>query len=80
MVEKVMEDDSIIHKLDIENLLNGLTNERYRSVIQKLVLEDCEPQTLANEMGITVDNLYNIKRRALSQLAHLYRKEDGYVG
>ena len=80
MVEKVMENDSIVHKLDIESLLNGLTNERYRSVIRKLVLEDYEPQTLANEMGITVDNLYNIKRRALSQLAHLYRKEDGYVG
>ena len=57
-----------------ENTLNRLKNKRYRYVIQKLVLEDYKPQKLADEMGITVDNLYNIKRRALQRLKKITKK------
>jgi len=67
-------------RLDVETLLKQLPNERYRYVIQKLILEDKEPQAVADEMNITMDNLYNIKRRALLQLARIAGKEDGYVG
>jgi DNA-directed RNA polymerase specialized sigma24 family protein len=66
--------------LDVESLVGKLSNERYRFVIQRLILEDKEPQEVANEMGITVDNLYNVKRRAMLQLALIARKEVGYVG
>jgi RNA polymerase sigma factor (sigma-70 family) len=71
-------DEQIHHKLDVEILMNQLPHERYSFVIQKLILEDREPQEVADEMGITVDNLYNIKRRALQQLIQIYRKENGY--
>lgn len=67
-----------IRRIDAETLLNLLSNERYKMVLQKLIMEDKEPQQLADEMGITVDNLYNIKRRALQQLMHIIRKESGY--
>jgi RNA polymerase sigma factor (sigma-70 family) len=73
-------EDGVHQRLDVESLIHKLSNERYRLVIQKLILEDREPQEVANEMGITVDNLYNIKRRAMRQLAQMVRKEDGYVG
>jgi DNA-directed RNA polymerase specialized sigma24 family protein len=66
--------------LDVESLVGKLSNERYRFVIQRLILEDKELQEVANEMGITVDNLYNVKRRAMLQLALIARKEVGYVG
>lgn len=53
---------------DLERLFDSLPNKRYVYVIRRLVLEDWEPEQLANEMNITIANLYNIKRRAMAQL------------
>lgn len=53
---------------DMERLFDNMPNKRYVHVIRRLVLEDCEPEQLAEEMNITVANLYNIKRRAILQL------------
>jgi hypothetical protein len=40
-------------------------------VIRRLVLQDAEPKDVANELRITVDNLYNIKKRALTALTEI---------
>lgn len=56
-------------RVDIGSLLEQMRYRRYAHVIRKLVLEDCPPQAVADEMGVSVDNLYNIKKRALSALA-----------
>lgn len=53
---------------DIERLFKNMPNKRYVLVIRRLVLEDQEPEQLAQEMNITTANLYNIKRRAIAQL------------
>ena len=53
---------------DIERLFARMNNKRYVLVIRCLVLEDWEPEQLAQEMHITTANLYNIKRRAMAQL------------
>ena len=53
---------------DIERLLDNMPNKRYVYVIRRLILEDWEPEQLAQEMTITTANLYNIKRRAMAQL------------
>ena len=58
-------------KEDLQRLFAMMPNQRYAFVIQRLVLEDQEPEQLAKELDITVDNLYNIKRRAMAQLAHV---------
>jgi RNA polymerase sigma factor (sigma-70 family) len=71
----IYQEEQIYQKLDVESLLNRLPNERYRMVIRRLVLEDEEPQEIANEMGITVDNLYNVKQRALKQLTGIIKAE-----
>jgi hypothetical protein len=42
------------------------------------MLNDREPQEVAVEMKITVENLYNIKRRASQQLAKIAGKDGGY--
>jgi RNA polymerase sigma factor (sigma-70 family) len=77
--EKVHDEEAqTIQRIDVAKLLNQLPNERYRYVIHSLIIQDIEPQQLANEMGITVDNLYNIKRRALQQLAIIARKDSGH--
>jgi RNA polymerase sigma factor (sigma-70 family) len=68
LIEQFAEEHDTSIEDTINSLLNRLKNERYRFVIQKIVLEDREPQKIAAEMGITVDNLYNIKQRAIQQL------------
>lgn len=60
---------------DVRELLARMPNPRYRMVLQKLLLEEVEYEELATQMGITVANLYNIKRRALSEFAAIVVKE-----
>ena len=65
-------DDSeskIAAKIDLERLFDLMSNKRYVMVIRELVLKEVEPEFLALSMGITVANLYNIKKRALEALA-----------
>ena len=56
---------------DVKRLLSRMNNKRYVLVIQRLILEDEEPEQLAEEMNITTANLYNIKRRAMAQLTRV---------
>ena len=56
---------------DVKRLLSRMNNKRYVLVIQRLILEDEEPEQLAEEMNITTANLYNIKRRAMAQLTRI---------
>lgn len=55
-------------QLDVERLFEAMPTKRYVHVIRRLILEDCDPEQLAQEMNITTANLYNIKRRAMAQL------------
>ena len=76
MAEKVEHQEEQIDRMpDVEELLSRLPNEKYRMVIRRLVLEDESPQELANKMGITVDNLYNVKQRALKRLKGIIKAE-----
>lgn len=63
--------DSLISKEDFKRLLAAMPNRRYAFVLEKLILEDMPPEKLAAEMGITVANLYNIKKRAIEQLTQV---------
>ena len=56
---------------DLEHLFEAMPTKRYVHVIRRLILEDCEPEALAQEMNITTANLYNIKRRAIAQLIRI---------
>ena len=58
-------------KSDLRRLFSMMPNKRYVYVIQQLVIEDLEPEEVAKEMNVTVDNLYNIKRRAMAQLTQV---------
>ena len=56
-------------QLEVEQLLELMGNERYQTVIRRLCLADEAPDEVARSMGVTVANLYNIKRRAMALLA-----------
>ena len=58
-------------KGDLNRLFELMPNKRYVLVIKRLVIDDWEPELLAEEMNVTVDNLYNIKRRAMAQLTQI---------
>lgn len=60
---------------DLERLFKAMPTKRYAYVIRRLVLEDCEPKELAQEMNITIANLYNIKRRSIAQLTRIALKD-----
>lgn len=70
---------SIERRMDLRSALKKMPNSRYRKVIESLDLLEVRPEELAKEMEVTVDNLYNIHRRALVQLRIIMgRKEDYY--
>jgi hypothetical protein len=68
----VAQDDA---KIDVETLLAKMPNRRYAYVVRRLLLDDAEPQRVAQELKIEVFNLYNIKKRAIASLTELALKE-----
>ena len=73
--ETVDTENPLTAQIDISHLLKIMPNRRYEYVIRRLVLQDAEPQTVAKELCTNVDNLYNIKKRAISALIALALKE-----
>lgn len=67
--------ERVASKIDVDGILNKMSNERYREVLYNLFIEDMEPQVLADKLGMKVDNLYNLKRRALAQLIKMTQNE-----
>lgn len=65
--------------MDVRDAVSRIRNDRYRMVIEKLYFADMAPEDLAEEMNITVDNLYNIRRRAIVQLSAIIDKKENYV-
>jgi len=65
--------------IDVQAALRRMPNERYRKVIEVLDLQDESPEKLAEEMNVTIDNMYNIHRRALIQLRLIMGRKEDYV-
>lgn len=65
---------------DLERVFNFMQNKRYVYVIKELVLEDVKPEQLAQELGVTTANLYNIKRRAMLALTEAALKDIKHYG
>lgn len=70
---------SIDQRIDIHEALNKMSNQRYRKVIEVLDMQDVRPEQLAEEMNVTVENLYNIHRRALVQLRLIMGRKEYYI-
>ena len=62
-------------KMDVDNLLSQMRNQRYAKVIRMLMIDGMTPEEVAKELYVTVDNLYNIKRRAMAALADVALKD-----
>ena len=62
-------------KIDMEQLFAQMPNRRYVYVIRRLCLHEADPKVVAEELNISVDNLYNIKKRAMASLSEVALKE-----
>ena len=67
-------------RMDIEHLFSLMTNKRYVHAIRRLVLEEAEPKEVATELMTNVDNLYNIKKRAIALLTAMVLQEQKVYG
>lgn len=78
--DEVMVDTAqiVARKIDVERLLDMMENQRYADVLRHLVLQDEEPEEYAESIGVTVSNLYNIKRRAIAALTRIALKYYSY--
>ena len=54
--------------MDIKRAISKLKPPRDSEILEALLLRDEEPETVAERHNVTVDNLYNIKRRAIAKL------------
>ena len=57
-----------IAAMDVDSIMKAMPNHRYVYVLRRLLLDEDAPETVAQDMNISIDNLYNLKRRALQQL------------
>ena len=73
--ETVDSEKKMTAKMDIEHLFSLMPNRRYVYVIRRLVLQETEPKVVAQELRTNVDNLYNIKKRAIAALTEIALKE-----
>ena len=67
---------SVAISMDLKSIISRIDNPRYRLVLQKLLLEDLAPEEVAKQMGVTVANLYNIKKRAMTAFLAIANKDD----
>lgn len=61
--------------MDVRDAIARLWPPRDREILEALLLREEEPAEVARQFGVTVDNLYNIKRRALLKLIKNHLKE-----
>lgn len=57
---------------DLLRVLDFFQPPRDREILRALIVDDREPANVAEQYGITVDNLYSIKSKALARLAKKY--------
>lgn len=68
--------DDFIGRIDLYNAINKLDSPRDRFVVLALEIEGQSAGEVASVLGVTVENLYNIKRRAKERLSNILKEND----
>lgn len=58
--------------LDVEKVMSLMKNENYVSILNLILMEGYSPGEVAMKWNKTVDNIYNIKHRAIKQFLSIY--------
>lgn len=58
--------------IDVNAVLSRMSNQRYAEIIRLLLIEGYPPQDVADMLDMRVENVYNLKHRAISRFIELY--------
>lgn len=67
-----------LNREDVKKILKLMPNERYRTLIRLRYIEQNTNEETAQALGMTMDNYYNIHKRAKTQFESVCRKEEYY--
>lgn len=71
--EAVSNDDLRIQiAIDVNATLSKMPNKRYSEIIRLLLIEGYAAQDVADMLNMRVENVYNLKHRAITQFIDLY--------
>lgn len=69
-------DDMRLNSEDVAKLLELMPKPSYRNLIRLRYLEQLSHRETAEMLGVTMDNYYNMHKRAKEQFNNYYRKEE----
>lgn len=58
--------------IDVNAVLSKMPNQRYADIIRLLLIEGYAAQDVADMFDMRVENVYNLKHRAIAQFIELY--------
>ena len=70
--DSVRDDLRIQIAIDVNAVLSRMPNQRYAEIIRLLLIEGYAPQDVADMLDMRVENIYNLKHRAINQFIELY--------
>lgn len=70
--DSVRDDLRIQIAIDLNAVLSKMPNQRYAEIIRLLLIEGYTAQEVADMLGMRVENVYNLKHRAITQFIELY--------
>ena len=62
---------------DVKRLIALVPNLRYRHILKRILLDDASYEDLSEELGTTLPNLYNLKKRAMAAFTAIAIREYG---
>ena len=70
--DSVRDDLRIQIAIDVNAVLSRMPNVRYAEIIRLLLIEGYASQDVADMLDLRVENIYNLKHRAINQFIEMY--------
>lgn len=70
--DSVHDDLRIQIAIDVNAVLSKMPNRRYAEIIRLLIVEGYAARDVADMLGLKVENVYNLRHRAIAQFIEIY--------
>lgn len=74
LIEEQTQNEEDTIKAELTDIINLIANERYRFVLIESCIKGRKAKDIAGEMGINLNNFYNLQLRALEKFKPLAKK------
>lgn len=58
--------------IDVKRVMSLMKNKRYADILRLMIIEGYTPEEVARKWNKTIDNIYNIKHRAIKEFLSIY--------